>query len=164
VGEPDPSLQDVRLASEPLGGGLVRVVLIALVVGAPVFLMFFAVFHMNTVQQGMVMARAMGNLPPDLTDMDLYFIVALEPALILYSVGRSCGVTTVLVLGVAVVATVWWVSTWAVSGLRGRAAFRRYGRMVGDDAQVAPDAWSHDLPEPDEDPSDEPTDGGRGGP
>ena len=146
------AMRDQRANQEPLLGPLLRWVLVLVVVGAPMLLMTFAVVHMNVVQREMVAAR--GQLGIEFTDTELYTLIALNPWLILYSTVFSCGVTSVVVGAVAIIAGSWIGVSKLLGWGQRRAASRRYGRMVGDDVTVAPDAWDKNLPEPDELPDD----------
>lgn len=154
------SMQDQRRSAEPLIGPVVRFVLILLVVGSPLLLMTFAVVHMDVVAQEMVVVRARGDLPVDLTDTDLYYLIATTPGLVLYSLGFACGVSSAVITAIGIIAGIWVGVGHLVGSQRGKAAHRKYGRLVGDEVTVAADAWQKNLPvgEPDTDPGEPDTD------
>lgn len=136
-------------ASEPFWGNPASIFVVLVIVGAPIFLMAFALLHTADAGDALTAYQQSGG-----TEFG-FWSFALVPGLVLFNMARSLLITLGSLVGLGVIVGVWRLVASLVGGTSQSAARRRYERMVKDDAVLTEDAWTHDLPEP-----AEPTDPG----
>lgn len=146
---------------EPWWGNLVSLGNAALLLGGPLWVATAAVAHFSLagarVERLQAMSSGLVGLPgatgPSVRQ--LWLDAALDPALMLYSAAVSgaavAALLTVLAVGVLVAQLV-GVRLGVASQ---QAAWSRYDKLVDHDATLSDEAWSKNLPEPDE-PSERP--------